>query len=68
MYGEGEYNLNDLKVVEGTDSFLAMDQDVKGCQNVEALDGCSTKYYRETVVQQCKCIPFNIRKADEKKK
>ena len=32
MIGEGEYNLNVVKEIVVTDSYLKMDQSVRGCQ------------------------------------
>ena len=61
LVGEGEYNLNDLKVIEVTDSYLGMDQSIKGCQVEQSLHDCKTSYYKEKVFDQCGCLPFNIR-------
>ena len=47
LIGEGVYNLNELKVIEVTDSFLAMDQEDRKCQSNEPLLNCTTKKYVE---------------------
>ena len=65
LIGEGEYNLNALKEVQATESFLGLDQEVTGCQNEESLHNCSTRKHINTLVEQCGCLPFNIRLSDE---
>ena len=65
LIGEGEYNLNALKEVKATDSFLGLDQEVRGCQNEVSLHNCSTRKHINTLIKQCGCLPFNIRLSDE---
>ena len=65
LTGEGEYNLNELKVIEVTDSFLAMDQEDRKCQSNEPILNCTTKKYMEELVKQCRCLPFNTRLSDQ---
>ena len=64
MIGEGEYNLNNLKEIEVTDSYLGLDQDVRGCQNDEPLHNCTTRQYLDTLLKECGCTPFTIRLSD----
>ena len=59
--GEGEYNLNVLKEIEVTDSYLGLEQEVRGCQNKESLHDCTTKHYIDDLKKHCGCIPFSIR-------
>ena len=63
LAGEGEYNLNNLKQIRVTDSYLGLGQDVRGCQTKESLNTCRTKHYMKSLLRQCKCLPFNIRLA-----
>ena len=65
LIGEGEYNLNALKEVKATDSFLGLDQEVRGCQNEESLHNCSTRKHIKNLIEQCGCLPFNIRMSDK---
>ena len=60
LIGEGEYNLNVLKEIEVTDSYLGLDQDVKECQNEEPLQNCTTRQYIDTIFGNCGCLPVNI--------
>ena len=65
LYGEGDYNLNVVKEVKVTESFLGLDADVKGCNMEETFENCTTKIYIETVKQKCGCLPFNIYLSDK---
>ena len=64
LVGEGNYNLNELKMIEVTDSYLGLSQDTRGCQNEEPQDRCTTRVHRETLLTQCGCLPFNMRLSD----
>ena len=61
LIGEGEYNLNALKEIKATDSYLGLDQNTRECQNVEPLHNCATRHYLENFLQKCGCLPFSIR-------
>ena len=60
LYGPGEYNLNVVKEIVPTESFLGMDKEVRGCQNDEAYEDCTTKLFRKTMIAECNCLPYNI--------
>ena len=62
--GEGKYNLNALKEIDVTESYLGLDQDVRGCQNKESFHNCTTRKYIDTLRDKCGCIPLNIRLSD----
>ena len=61
LSGEGEYNLNILKEVKVTDSFMGLDANVRGCQNEEHYVECTTNNYIQDMRQQCGCLPLSIR-------
>ena len=63
--GEGEYNLNDLKEITVTDSYLGLDENVRGCQNDEPLLNCTTRRHRDALLRDCGCLPFNIGLSDK---
>ena len=65
LIGEGEYNLNVLKEVKATESYLGLDLSIRGCQNEEPHDNCTTRQYRNTILGQCGCLPFNMRLSNE---
>ena len=65
LVGEGEYNLNVLKEIKVTESYLGLDSVVTGCQTKESFDNCTTRMYRQTFIDQCKCLPFDIRLSNE---
>ena len=58
LQGEGEYNLDVVKEVKVTDSFLSMDEEERGCQNKEEYQDCMTRHYLDQVKKTCKCIPL----------
>ena len=60
LYGEGQYNLDGIKQIVVTESYLGLDEDVRRCQNVEVFETCTTESYRETFINKCNCLPFNI--------
>ena len=55
----GKYALKSLKVMAATDNFLAMPDDVKGCQ-IEAKEDCKSRRYVEEVLKKCGCIPWEL--------
>ena len=61
LIGEGEYNLNDLKEIRVTESYLGLDQDVTQCQDEEPLINCTTRHHLKRMIEKCGCVPFNIR-------
>ena len=62
VYGEGSYAISAVKEIKVTDEFLGLDEDVRKCQNKEALENCTARQYRNTVLEQCQCIPFALKK------
>ena len=43
LIGEGEYNLNVLKEINVTESYLGLDQVIRYCDEKESLQDCKTK-------------------------
>ena len=60
-----EYNLNNVKEISVTEDFLTLDKTIIKCQNEESLQDCKTRKYINTMVDQCKCLPFAIRNDNE---
>ena len=61
MIGEGEYNLNSLKEINVTKSYLGLDKDIRGCQHDEPYVNCTTREYIDTILKECGCLPLNMR-------
>ena len=59
MVGEGKYDLV-LRETRVTDSFLDFDLEVRGCQNEEPVQNCTTRQHINTIVEKCKCLPLNL--------
>ena len=60
LSGEGQYNLNILKEIKVTDSFLGMPRKIRGCQNETPYDQCLTRLYIENARMKCGCLPISI--------
>ena len=60
MYGGGNYKLSAVKEIKGTDLFLNMNDDKKGCQNKETLEECTSKLAINKIIDQCGCIPYKL--------
>ena len=61
LIGEGEYNLNALKEIRVTESYLGLDQAIRKCQDKEPLNNCTTRKYLDTLLGECECLPLNIK-------
>ena len=59
-----KYNLNVIREIAVTDSFLSMDIDNKECQE-ESFSECVTQKYKKTLMDLCQCLPFQIRLNNE---
>ena len=60
--------MNVVKEERVTEAFLGLDEEVRGCQNHEAQEDCQTRYFIKTALEECECLPFNIRTDEWKKK
>ena len=60
LIGEGEYNLNALKEVKATDSYIGLGKEVTECQNDEPFFNCSTRQTIDAFLKECGCLPFAI--------
>ena len=65
LIGEGEYNLNVLKEIKVTESFVGLDQEVTKCQSIESFENCTTRNYLDVIMAQCRCLPLNVRVSSE---
>ena len=61
LIGEGEYNLNDLKEIRVTESYLGLDQDAMKCQDKEPRINCTTRKYLDTLLEKCGCLPITVK-------
>ena len=65
MIGDGEYNMNILTEIKTTDPYLGLDQNIKKCQSTEALNNCTTRQYLNALLNQCRCLPLNLRLSEK---
>ena len=57
LMGEGEYNFNALKEIEITNSYLDLDEMIRGCQNLAGILECQTNHYNKQIQDECGCLP-----------
>ena len=65
LFGEGQYNLQSLKEIVVTDSFMGLARDARKCQNIETVDECTTRLYVENFRQQCGCLPLTLKMSEK---
>ena len=61
MVGDGQYNVNNVKELKVTESFLGLNEEVRDCQNKEAIQNCTTKQCLHTFLEECGCLPINMK-------
>ena len=59
----GKYAMKSLKVMEATENFLLMPDDVKGCL-IETMEDCKSQRYLEEVKKLCGCTPWPLSTVD----
>ena len=59
-----KYNLNVMKEISVTDSFLSLDETIRGCQD-ELFEECTNRMYKNALINECQCLPFQIRLEDD---
>ena len=64
LIAEGEYNLDALTEITITDDFLGLSMEDKEC-DMEPYHDCTTRHYRDTVLEECGCLPLNIRQSEQ---
>ena len=60
LIGEGKYNLNAVKEIKVTESFLGLTKKIRECQNEEEIYECTTRYYKKTLLNHCGCLPLSL--------
>ena len=60
LIGEGKYNLNSIKEIKATDSYVGLGEDVTDCQNEEPFFNCTTRQTIDAYKKECGCLPFAI--------
>ena len=61
MVGDGQYNVNNVKELKVTESFLGLNEEVRDCQDKEAIQNCTTRQYIHTILEECGCLPINMK-------
>ena len=43
------------------DSFFTLEEDIRGCQDDEPFDDCTTRNYVKALTKICGCFPFHLK-------
>ena len=65
LFGEGQFNLNNMKEISVTDSFLGLSRDTRNCQNIETYNDCKTRLYVDTLRKECGCLPLSLKLSEK---
>ena len=65
LVGEFQFNLQSLKEIKVSDSFLGLDVDSRKCQDIETYNDCKTRLYIKNMTQECGCLPLSHIMTDE---
>ena len=65
LTGEGLYNLNSLKEIKVTDSYLEIPEAVRDCQSTEPYYNCTTRLHLENIRKKCGCLPLALANIDK---
>ena len=65
LFGDGQYNLNNMKEIFVTKYFMELDKDTRKCQNFETQDGCKTRLYIERLRKECGCLPLFLKLSEK---
>lgn len=60
LSGEGEFDLNIIREVEVTDSYMGLPLEDRDCQDEEDIVDCKTRHHQENVLDNCGCLPISI--------
>ena len=64
---EGQYNLNNLKEISVTDSFMGLDRATRNCQESEKYEDCKTWLHVDSLRKECGCLPLALRLSEKVK-
>ena len=54
------YNLKDIELIISKDSLFTLDKEVRLCEEEYKAD-CSTRQYMDALMEECQCLPFQLR-------
>ena len=61
------YNLNVVKEIQVTESYLTLEDDLRKCNNEETSDDCANHLYIDTFLKKCNCLPLRLQLKNEVK-
>ena len=60
LYGEGNYEIENVKEITITDDFASMNEQTRGCQTESNMEDCVTQKLITNMRNSCKCLPYNM--------
>ena len=61
------YNLNVVKEIQVTESYLTLEEDIRKCNKEETFDDCANHLYIDTFIKKCNCLPLRLQLKNEVK-
>ena len=58
LIGEFQFNLQSLKEIKVSDSFLGLNVNLRKCQNIETNIDCKTRLYIKNMMKEGGCLPL----------
>ena len=58
---EGQYNLNNLKKISVSDSFMGLDNIYRNCTTIETYEDCKSGLHIQVLRKECGCLPLSLR-------
>ena len=55
-----KYDFNVIKEISVTDSFVSLDEEIRGCQEELTFNECITRKFRNTMISKCHCLPLQM--------
>ena len=62
---EGQYNLNNVREISVTDSFLGLDRNTRNCQIIETYNDCKSRLHVENLRKKCGCLPVSLKLSEK---
>ena len=59
------YNLNVVKEIKVTESYLTLEEDLRKCNKEETFDDCANHQYIDTFLKKCNCLPLRLQLKNE---
>ena len=59
-YGPGNYEMSAIKIMDTTEDFVSLPEDVRGCQMQYTTMNCQLEDYMQQAAEICRCSPISL--------